>query len=81
MKTQTDYLGVSQKDIEAIESLINDYGHVVNQATLIKYMSYVCENITPSHYMVAGYLIGEKVATSDSYQILNKQLSLCQRQN
>jgi len=81
MKTQTDYLGVSQKDIEAIESLINDYGHVVNQRTLIKYMEYICENITPAHYMVAGYLIGEKVAAFDSDRKIQQILSLCQRQN
>jgi len=75
------FFNLSERDVKVIADVIDCFGHE-GQSKLIQHLLKIFyDDIKPSHYAVLGYLIGYRNATEKERFKINKQLSLCLRQN
>ena len=83
MKGTQTYLGVTKKDIQIIEMIVEKFSTTLDQFEVLQYLRHaIGKRIKSEHFLVFGYLIGEKVATENATKNLNlNNFQLCQRQN
>jgi len=81
MNKKDTYIGISKHDIHLIEDILDRLSDC-DYIELERYLNHSFGNkITPQHYIVLGYIIGERIATYDSDQKLKQAMKLCQRTN
>lgn len=80
MEKALEIMGVSQKDLAKLSKIVEQF-----EGESLSFMLAIAvqriENITVSHGIALGYLVGYLNATDETCSKYQKSLSLCQRQN